>query len=101
MPRIKIKTSTTSGAVPANGSLQQGELVANLSDNIVWVGNASGNPVQVINTIASQERNAVAITGGNINNTAITATNVNASSLSLSGERLFYDEGTNAAVVYR
>ena len=93
MPRIKIKTSTTASAVPANGSLQQGELVANLADNRVWVGNTAGNPVQLIDTIASQNANSVAITGGNINSTSITATTVNASGLSLPGERLFYDEG--------
>jgi hypothetical protein len=97
MPRIKIKTSTTASAVPANGSLQQGELVANLADNKVWVGDSAGNPVQLIDTLASQDANAVAITGGNINGTAITATNLNTSGLTLSGERLFYDEGTNAA----
>lgn len=97
MPRIKIKTSTTSSAVPANGSLQQGELVANLADNKVWVGDAAGNPVQLIDSIASQNANAVAITGGNINGTTITATNLNTSGLTLTGERLYYDESTNAA----
>lgn len=97
MPRIKIKTSTTASAVPANGSLQQGELVANLADNIVWVGDASGNPVQLIDSIASQDSNSVSITGGNINGTTVTATNLNTTSLSLPGERLFHDEGTNAA----
>jgi len=96
MPRIKIKTSNTASAVPANGSLTQGELVANLADNRVWVGDATGNPVQLINTIASQNANSVAITGGAINSTSVTATTVNASSLSLPGERLFYDEGTRA-----
>lgn len=96
MPRIKIKTSTTASAVPANGSLQQGELVANLADNKVWVGNASGNPVQLIDTIASQNSNAVSFTGGNINATAVTATTINTSVLSLPGERLFYDEGLRA-----
>jgi hypothetical protein len=97
MPRIKIKTSSTPGTVPANGSLQQGELVANLADNKVWVGNASGNPVQLIDTIASQDSNSVNITGGSINNTAITATNLNTTGLTLTGERLHYDEGTNAS----
>jgi hypothetical protein len=97
MPRIKIKTSTTTGVVPANGTLQQGELVANLADNRVWVGNASGNPVQLIDTIASQDSDDVSLTGGSINGTSVTATNVNTSGLALSGERLYYDEGTNAA----
>lgn len=97
MPRIKIKTSTVSGAIPANGSLQQGELVANLADNRVWIGNTVGNPVQLIDTIAGQSNNNVTITGGAINGTAVTSTNVNTSALSLIGERLFYDEGTNAA----
>ena len=96
MPRIKIKTSTTASAVPANGSLTQGELVANLADNIVWVGDAAGNPVKLIDTIASQNANSVAITGGTINSTAVTATNLNSSGLTLTGERLYYDEGTAA-----
>lgn len=96
MPRIKIKTSTTSTAVPAAGSLEQGELVANLADNKVWVGDASGNPIQLIDSIASQDSGSVAITGGAVNGTAITATNVDTTALTLTGESLYYDEGTAA-----
>lgn len=96
MPIIKIKTSTSSGAVPANGTLEQGELVANLADEIVWVGNSSGNPVQVVASAAQQDSENVNITGGSIVETAITASNSNVSTLSLSGEWLYYDEGTRA-----
>ena len=96
MPIIKIKTSTTASQVPANGSLVQGELAANLADNKVWVGNSSGNPVLLVDSIASQESNAIAITGGTISSTNVTSTNVNTSALTLSGERLYYDEGTQA-----
>lgn len=97
MPIIKVKTSTTSGAVPANGSLQQGEIVANLANNIIWIGNAAGNPIKLVDTMGQQDSNSVSITGGTINGTSISATTASVSSLSFTGERLYYDEGTNAA----
>lgn len=94
MPRIKIKTSNTPGSAPT--SLQQGELAANLSDKRVWVGNASGTPVKIIDTLGNQDANNVTITGGTINGTTVSATNLNASTLTLPSERLYYDEGTRA-----
>ena len=97
MPIIKVKTSTTNGAVPANGSLLQGEIVANLANNIIWIGNASGNPIKLVDTMGQQDSNSVAITGGTINNTPITVTTASVTSLTFTGERLYYDEGTNAS----
>lgn len=96
MPKIKIKTSTTASSVPGSGSLQQGELAVNLADLKTWVGDASGNPVQIGDSLGRQDANNVAITGGSINSTTISATNVNFSSLSLPTEQLWYDEGANA-----
>ena len=49
MPRIKTKNSTTSTSTPANGSLLQGELAVNITDKKLFVGNGSGNPVEITN----------------------------------------------------
>jgi hypothetical protein len=49
MPRIKTKNSTTSTSTPASGSLLQGELAVNITDKRLFVGNASGNPVEITN----------------------------------------------------
>ncbi len=96
MPKIKVKTSTTASAVPANGSLEQGEIAVNLADNKIYMGNASGNPVIMGDSLGRQDSNAVIITGGSINSTTISATTGNFSSLGMSSERIWYDEGTNA-----
>ena len=97
MPKIKIKTSTTSTVVPGAGSLVQGELAVNTADSKVWIGDASGNPVLLVDSLGRQDSNNVSITGGAINNTPLTATNVNFTSLALPNERIYYDEGGNAA----
>jgi hypothetical protein len=49
MPRIKTKNSTTSTSTPTSGSLLQGELAVNITDKRLFVGNASGNPVEITN----------------------------------------------------
>jgi len=98
MPRIKIKTSTSGGAVPAAGTLETGELAANLTDRTLFVGDASGNPVKIVDSFGRQDDSNISISGGAVNNTAITTVNLNTSNLQISGsERLYYDEGTNAA----
>lgn len=66
MPTIKFKNSSTPGAVPANGSLQRGELAINWADRKAWVGNASNNPVKIIGSIANQDASSVSITGGTV-----------------------------------
>jgi hypothetical protein len=43
--KVKIHRSLTSTSIPANASLQEGELAANIADAKLWVGDASGNPV--------------------------------------------------------
>jgi hypothetical protein len=97
MPKIKIKTSTTASAAPSAGTLEQGELAINLTDSKVWIGNASNNPVLIGDSLGRQDSNAIAITGGTINATTVSATNANFTSLGLPAERLWYDEGGNAA----
>lgn len=47
MSRIKTKNSTTAASVPANGSLLQGEVAINIADKKLYVGNASGNPIEI------------------------------------------------------
>ena len=96
MPKIKIKTSTTASAVPANGSLERGELAVNLADNKIYMGDASGNAVLMGDSLGRQDSNAVVISGGSINGTTISATTGNFSSLGMTSERIWYDEGTNA-----
>jgi hypothetical protein len=44
---IKTKNSTTTTTAPS--SLAQGELAVNITDKKLWVGNAAGTPVQLIN----------------------------------------------------
>lgn len=68
MPVIKIKTSTTSGLAPSG--LNAGELAYNITDDKLYVGNGSSS-VLIKSTVAPQESNNVAITGGTINNTPI------------------------------
>ena len=69
--RIKLKSSTTPGAVPA--SLDVGELAMNTGDGNMFVGTAGG-VVKIVGTAARNAANAVAITGGTINGASIGAT---------------------------
>ena len=93
MPVIKVKTGTTTP-----GSLATGEVGINTSNNQIHVGNASSTPVKLIGGVASQQASNVNFTGGTLNVPAITATNAKFNSLAWSSaERLYYDEGANAA----
>ena len=69
--RIKLKSSTTPGAVPA--SLDVGELAMNTGDGNMFVGTAGG-VVKIVGTAARNAANSVAITGGTINGASIGAT---------------------------
>lgn len=64
MPTVKFKSSSTPGAVPS--SLAQGEVAINYADGKAWIGNASGTPVKIVGSIASQEPGSVNITGGSV-----------------------------------
>jgi len=48
MTTMITKNSTTANGVPADGTLSKGELAVNIEDKKVWVGNASGNPVEIL-----------------------------------------------------
>jgi hypothetical protein len=97
MPRIKIKTTTVGGRQPGSGSLEPGELAANLADETLFIGDASGNPIKLVDSFGHQDEDNVTITGGAINNAAITTSNLNVNNLTLQGgERVYYDEGTRA-----
>ena len=65
---IKIKGSSTAGAVPA--SLENRQLAVNTTDKKLFVGD--GTAVQtLIGTIASQDANNVNITGGTLSNISL------------------------------
>ena len=92
MPVIKVKTGA---GTPSNGTLQQGELAYDTSNNYLHVGNASGNPVKIVGSLAGQNSNSVAITGGSVAGT-VSATSANLTTLTLAqGERIWYDEGAD------
>jgi hypothetical protein len=89
MPSIKFKNSSTPGAVPS--SLAQGELAINWADKKAWVGNASGTPIKVVGSIASQDASSVAITGGAISVASLgtgTASTASASTVTVGGTAL-------------
>jgi hypothetical protein len=79
MPVIKVKTGA---GTPSGGTMQQGELAYDTSNNYLHVGNASGNPVKIVGSLASQNSNSVAITGGSVSGT-VSATSANLTSLNL------------------
>lgn len=87
MPKISFKNSTTASAVPA--SLQQGELAVNITDQKMFIGNASGVTTQIIGSMGNQDATSVAITGGSITGATIggtTASTVKATTLTLGGQ---------------
>jgi hypothetical protein len=45
---IQIKRSLTAGTVPATGSLAEGEFAVNIPDKKVWVGDANGDPILIV-----------------------------------------------------
>jgi hypothetical protein len=98
MPIIRYKNSVTTTTVPANGSLQNGELAINITDRKMWIGNASLNPVKIMGTIANQAANSVSITGGTITGVTVGATTKSAattSSLTVGGTSITSFDTTN------
>jgi hypothetical protein len=63
---IILYNSSTPGAVPLSANLSTGELAVNVADKIIYTKNGVGAVISLIGTIASQNANAVAITGGTI-----------------------------------
>jgi hypothetical protein len=82
MPKIKLKSSSTPGAVPS--SLAVGELAVNTADNQTYIG-TSGGVRKIGGTIANQDSNNVSITGGNVTNTTIASGSLSTSQLQLNG----------------
>ena len=45
---LQIKRSLTPGNVPAGASLAEGEFAVNIPDKKIWIGDASGDPVLIV-----------------------------------------------------
>ena len=81
---IKLKRSSTASSVPANNSLQAGELAINLADKKLYSANATGHTIQLsgddftISTTANTDNGTVKLTGtGNGSNSSFTITGAN------------------------
>ncbi len=82
---IRIKNSSTPGAVPA--SLDPGEIAMNTGDGNMFIGTASG-VVKIVGTAARNPSNSVSISGGTVNSTTIgetTPSSIAATNLQLNG----------------
>ena len=88
---IKLKRSSTTGAVPSTGNLELGELAMNTADGKVYFEKNDGSPsVQTILTTSSQTTGSIELTG------AVTASRFNGD-----GSALTNVEGTDPnAVVF-
>ena len=63
---IILYHSTTAAAVPSAINLSTGELAINVTDKIIYSKNGAGAVISLTGTLAPQNANAVAITGGTI-----------------------------------
>ena len=81
---IKLKRSSTGSAVPANSSLQAGELAINLADKKLYSANATGHTIQLsgddftVGTVADTDGATIKLTGtGNGSNSTVVLTGAN------------------------
>ena len=81
---IKLKRSSTGSAVPANDSLQAGELAINLIDKKLYSANATGHTIQLsgddftVGTVADTDGATIQLTGtGNGSNSTVVLTGAN------------------------
>ena len=74
---IITKNSSTASAVPAAGSLVQGELAVNVTDKKLYTKDSSGTVQKLVGSLGNQEASAVAITGGTESGVAITGGPIN------------------------
>lgn len=91
MPIFRFRNNTTSGAIPANGQLVDGELAVNVASQQIFEGNAANQTVKITDSMALQRPNSVNISGGTVsvgNLGTSTAASVTASSLTLGGTAL-------------
>lgn len=68
---IKIKNSSTAGAVPTSGQLVQGELAVNVTDRRIFTENAAGTVVELGTPSIDDNGNATAITIDSSENVSI------------------------------
>ena len=66
MSTIITKNSSTASAVPAAGSLVQGELAVNVTDKKLYTKDSSGTVQKLVGSLGNQEASSVAITGGSV-----------------------------------
>ena len=81
---IKLKRSSTASAVPANSSLQAGELAINLADKKLYSANATGHTIQLsgddfsVGTVANTNTGSIKLTGtGNGSNSQVDISGAN------------------------
>jgi len=81
---IKLKRSSTASAVPANSSLQAGELAINLADKKLYSANSSGKTIQLsgddftVGTVVDTDGATIKLTGtGNGSNSTVVLTGAN------------------------
>ena len=66
MATIITKNSSTASAVPAAGSLVQGELAVNVTDKKLYTKDSGGTVQKLVGSLGNQEASSVAITGGSV-----------------------------------
>jgi hypothetical protein len=77
MTTVITKNSSTASAVPASGSLVQGELAVNVTDKKLYTKDSGGTVVKLVGSLGNQEPSAVAITGGTVAGVAQTGSTIN------------------------
>jgi hypothetical protein len=82
---IILYHSTTAAAVPLAADLSAGELAINVTDKIIYTKNGAGAVIQLTGTLAAQNANAVAITGGTATLTTLSVTGTTTLSTALTG----------------
>jgi hypothetical protein len=86
MPIIRFKNSVTPGAIPSG--LQQGEFAVNIADAKAYIGTATGATTKIVGTVASQNANAVSITGGTVAVASYASSASTPTTLNLSGTNI-------------
>jgi hypothetical protein len=96
--RLKIKSSSTPGAVPA--TLDVGEIAMNAADGNMFVGTAGG-VVKIVGTAARNAANSVALTGGTVTGTSVGTTtpgSISASNFQLNSGQTITAVSTSTAL---
>ena len=96
---IKIKNSSTAGAVPTSSDLVQGELAINVTDRRIFTENASGTVVELGTPSIDDNGNATAITIDSSENVGI-GTSSPLRKLDVYGDAQFKDASGVACTVW-